>query len=110
MEIQELQKLRKLGLTYEQIGEKFGVSRQRIWQILNNYSNISKLNTNKFYELKRNTPCELGIKCFEKNGFIENRYYKLEIHHKDKNRDNNDLANLLVLCIGCHKYIHSKYR
>ena len=30
----------------------------------------------------------------------------LEIHHKDRNRNNNDLNNLQVLCCNCHKIEH----
>jgi hypothetical protein len=30
----------------------------------------------------------------------------LEVHHKDKNRDNNDISNLEVLCCNCHAIEH----
>jgi hypothetical protein len=30
----------------------------------------------------------------------------LEIHHKDKNRDNNQLSNLILLCRSCHSKQH----
>lgn len=30
----------------------------------------------------------------------------LEVHHKDKNRENNDLSNLEVLCANCHTLTH----
>jgi HNH endonuclease len=30
----------------------------------------------------------------------------LEIHHKDRNRKNNKLENLIVLCANCHTKIH----
>jgi len=30
----------------------------------------------------------------------------LQVHHKDKNRDNNDLSNLIVLCPTHHREIH----
>ena len=30
----------------------------------------------------------------------------LEVHHIDKNRDNNDLDNLVVLCCNCHTLVH----
>lgn len=29
----------------------------------------------------------------------------LEVHHIDENRDNNGLANLIILCPICHKYL-----
>jgi hypothetical protein len=31
---------------------------------------------------------------------------QLQIHHKDKNRKNNDRKNLMVLCINCHSDEH----
>ncbi len=30
----------------------------------------------------------------------------LEVHHKDKDRSNNELENLVVLCPTCHKELH----
>lgn len=30
----------------------------------------------------------------------------LEIHHKDKNYENNEWSNLEVVCVSCHKNIH----
>lgn len=30
----------------------------------------------------------------------------LEVHHKDRNRDNNRLSNLAVLCANCHSKEH----
>lgn len=32
----------------------------------------------------------------------------LVIHHKDRNRNNNALSNLMILCINCH-YIEHQY-
>lgn len=33
----------------------------------------------------------------------------LGIHHKDRNRDNNDLSNLEILCPNCHSLEHLKH-
>jgi len=33
-------------------------------------------------------------------------YQDLEVHHKDDNRNNNDIANLQILCHNCHLKIH----
>ncbi len=30
----------------------------------------------------------------------------LQVHHKDRNRDNNDLSNLEILCPNCHMIEH----
>jgi hypothetical protein len=32
--------------------------------------------------------------------------HALEVHHIDKNRDNNDISNLKVLCANCHTLTH----
>jgi hypothetical protein len=33
----------------------------------------------------------------------------LGVHHKDRNRNNNELSNLEVLCPNCHSIEHSKH-
>ncbi|WP_218813445.1 HNH endonuclease [Rickettsiella endosymbiont of Dermanyssus gallinae] len=33
----------------------------------------------------------------------------LGVHHKDKNRNNNDISNLEVLCPNCHSLEHLKH-
>lgn len=32
----------------------------------------------------------------------------LEVHHKDRNRDNNNLDNLEIICPNCHRLEHKK--
>lgn len=32
----------------------------------------------------------------------------LQVHHKDKNRYNNEVSNLQILCANCHLLIHSE--
>jgi hypothetical protein len=32
--------------------------------------------------------------------------FALEVHHKDRNRENNEINNLEVLCCNCHKLEH----
>jgi len=34
---------------------------------------------------------------------------KIQIHHKDKNRSNNNLSNLRVLCSICHANLHKNW-
>lgn len=45
----------------------------------------------------------LGNKCF-----ICKSTNNLVIHHKDRNRKNNDINNLLLLCRECHNVVHKK--
>jgi hypothetical protein len=35
-----------------------------------------------------------------------NNEYALEVHHIDKNRDNNKINNLIILCANCHTLVH----
>ncbi len=42
---------------------------------------------------------ERGGKC-ERCGF--DKYQILQVHHKDKNKNNNDLKNLELVCPNCH--------
>ena len=44
-----------------------------------------------------------GAVCFS-CGFTN--LLALEVHHKDKNRDNNSIENLVVLCANCHRIAH----
>jgi hypothetical protein len=34
------------------------------------------------------------------------KYEILQIHHKDRNRNNNDLSNLQLICPNCHYEEH----
>ncbi len=44
-----------------------------------------------------------GIKC-QSCGYSKDERL-IEVHHKDGNRQNNDVTNLAVLCFWCHKCI-----
>ena len=46
---------------------------------------------------------ERGYTC-ERCGF--DKYEILQVHHKDRNRDNNELINLELICPNCHAGEH----
>jgi len=46
---------------------------------------------------------QYGAVC---NGCGFTNLLALEVHHKDKNRDNNSIENLVVLCANCHRIAH----
>jgi len=46
-----------------------------------------------------NNSCEL---CGHKR-----RGRKLQVHHIDEDKDNNGRANLIALCVPCHRKAHS---
>ena len=41
----------------------------------------------------------------EECGFEAQERRQLDVHHKDKNRENNDPLNLITLCPPCHRLI-----
>jgi len=53
----------------------------------------------KYYHFKAVE--EKGYEC-ENCGSRE----EIEVHHRDKNRCNNELGNLIVLCSDCHNTVH----
>lgn len=66
-------------------------------------------------EKKWNTKYNLQVKFLnkhkkeycEKCGFKAVNSRQLDIHHKDHNHDNNDIANLETQCANCHRLEHS---
>ena len=81
-------------LTYQEIGDIFNVSKQRVHQLVKNYSlapyNGKNKNSHKWNFL-------IGRSC-EICSTIE----KIEIHHRDGNRNNNNEDNLQSLCREHH--------
>ncbi len=53
--------------------------------------------------LKKRLSSQRGELC-ERCGY--NRYDILQVHHRDRNRDNNDLENLELICPNCHAEEH----
>jgi len=92
----EMIELRNSGLTYRAIGEIFGVSKQRVYQLVNDY--IICGTRNKSYMNVKN-----GGACFSCNS-TEN----LNVHHLNGNKRQNNKHNLILLCAQCHKNIHKK--
>jgi 5-methylcytosine-specific restriction endonuclease McrA len=92
---QAIVKLRNKKYSYAQIGKTFGVSRQRIHQIIcgtEKFSSKNEILKNYF-----NNQCQI---CGEEND-------SLHIHHLDTNHKNNSVKNLMVLCSECHRLVHA---
>lgn len=49
----------------------------------------------------------IGIVC-EQCGY--SNVDALEVHHIDRNRTNNSIDNLKVLCANCHRLLHKHLR
>ena len=50
--------------------------------------------------------CTLVPVC-ERCGFVAKDNCQIDIHHKDRNRKNNEPENLETLCANCHRLEHS---
>ena len=66
--------------------------------------------SNTYFRTKENGK-EYRHKAFKKHGYacnkcLDKRRYVLQIHHKDEDRNNNKINNLMVLCANCHLEIH----
>ena len=89
--------MRQQRYTYTQIGEKFNISKQRVHQIMKNYKTLS---ASKDERLLRTNLLKHGCSlCPNKS---------INIHHIDKNSNNNSENNLLPLCRKCHYGIHTQ--
>ncbi len=87
-------KARFAGLTYEQIGKMFGVSRQRIQQVISPPPYIRNIVVEQAYG-----------KCQE-CGIVVNG--SGHVHHGScMGEDYNDIENLRLLCISCHRIEHA---
>ena len=63
---------------------------------------LKSIGINKKYAYQRKAYEFYGKKC-SVCGEIENQ---IDVHHKDKNRKNNKIENLQVLCASCHTKLH----
>ena len=95
MDKKELLKMRLDGMSYRQIGDKMGLSRQRIQQLLSPPSSIRRYITKK-----ANGRCELCGVLVGKAGHIHHR------GDKSNGEDYDDIANLQLLCLSCHSREH----
>ena len=85
-----IKKLRARRYTYKEIGEKLGISKQRVHQLYKDYIFCNYSVNRKFS--RENISCSI---CGGKK--------QLETHHKDGDRRNNKLSNLQRLCVICHR-------
>jgi predicted DNA-binding protein YlxM (UPF0122 family) len=93
------------GFSLQRIGNIFGVSKHRIWQIKHNKKQIiTSSDTIKIYNGVKERD---GYKCkLCGNGSI----LRLVIHHMDSNHNNNNKLNLITLCNRCHSSLHGSKR
>jgi 5-methylcytosine-specific restriction endonuclease McrA len=101
---ERMSELRSKGYGYGKIGKLFGISRQRVHQILSGYKDPEAIRSgiydNRDILLSRdNNQCQI---CHGSENLI--------IHHIDKDDHNNNWDNLIVLCNRCHLELHRPKR
>ena len=69
----------------------------------NRYKNKKIINTIDAVEYRRNAFLAYEHKCACCGYDTDERV--LEVHHKDENRNNNHINNLIILCPTCHKFL-----
>lgn len=96
--------LRDDGLSYQKIGDRFHISRQRVHQIVMNYRSPSSLERrggkNRIKAITRDDyTCQ----------FCGDNKNAIHLHHLDENWKNNLMNNLMTLCKSCH-YVAHRYK
>lgn len=108
--------------------EHFNYNKQRKDVLVNNLTNNPMFNDKKKFQIKKdfvNNPDETIKRLLEKSTknrrfyqrIAYERYGKkcsicgqterqIDVHHKDKNKKNNKIENLQVLCASCHANLH----
>src|SRR3990167_6275653 len=99
--------LLKNGHNQSGIAIQLGVSRQRIHQVARGYKTLHDTffkYSPKFKRQKNSMVNKLEQLLNKGCGIC--RYQATVFHHIDKNSKNNDLKNIMALCVKCHYEIH----
>lgn len=96
LRIKKIIKLYQTGFTYSKISILYGVSRQRIHQIVKNYSTLNSSKIRKEILTRDKYMCSF---CSKND--------TLHIHHIDGNSKNNKTNNLITLCQKCHVIVEN---
>lgn len=105
--IKQMKQLRKKRLSYGTIGKLFGISRQRVHQLISGY--VPPVNRRKI--IKYRWLNKLFDAIFERDNYkcqSCNKEKATLVHHIDKNNFNNDPTNLVSLCNKCHLALHGR--
>ncbi len=89
----EILEARFAGLTYAQIARKLGISRQRVQQLISPPPWVRSIVVNR-----------AGGNCQDCGLLVNGSGH---VHHKAcDGEDYNDVANLVLLCVSCHRIAH----
>ena len=102
----EITNLYKKGETFTNLSEKYGVTRQRIYQIIRGLTPIQYTKLKKQIFARDGRDCQWKFKCA---GSFK-RPETLLLHHIDGNPCNNLHDNLITLCRECHDHFHGLAR
>lgn len=72
--------------------------KQRKWKAIEEGKKCCQMVLREYLLFKRGNKCE---KCNQSNTW-NNEPLSMQVHHKDGNKHNNNLDNLIVLCPNCH--------
>ena len=96
MDKAELLRRRLDGLTYAQIGLEAGISRQRVQKLLQPPPLVRLALSDKYED-----------KCADCGIDLQYRGHAHHVGANDGVEDYNDLPNLVLLCISCHRLAHN---
>jgi len=94
--------LHNKGLSYEDIGSLFKVSRARSHQIISGYGRLNRALKNGWYHKIVEVITERDDHKCQRCGSNQS----LIVHHSDGNDRNNNFTNLVALCRSCHQLVH----
>jgi len=98
--VKKMIELKDRGLSYRAIGVLFGVSAQRVNQLvkgLNHRGKTKWFNLTKIIKMRDNYICQICGTEKKKD---------LIVHHIDEVPTNDEKINLITLCRGCHCHLH----
>lgn len=95
---EDIQVRRDKKMTYQEIADELGVSRQRVHQVYKDYKPTDHYILKKVYRLH-------GYKCV-----ICGKTKNIEVHHLDGVKTNNEIINLSPLCRKHHRECEAEER
>jgi len=102
---EQMEGMRSKGFSYGQIDKVFGISRQRVQQIIGGYDKLNinlSYSPNGYYATIKQLVLERDKYECQKCSAMD----KLIAHHIDGDNHNNKLSNLITLCNRCHLALH----
>lgn len=99
----EILRLFNDGIGYTNIAKRFGISRQRAYQIIRGSNPKEASDLTDKIKNRDKYQCQSGKHKPGEHFYLS----KLVVHHIDKNPSNNSESNLVTLCVDCHKRVDS---